>query len=100
MLPGCGPVAPGRDWADAPSECFDCQAEPYYRDANSRQQSMFKRFVLGFLVGVGLMYYYLHHGDELAATTGRWFGGAASKYRDDRQHDAAREVLNETESRH
>jgi hypothetical protein len=52
-----------------------------------------KRFIVGFVVGVGLMYWYLHYGDALEANTRRWFEGAASNYRDDKQHDAAREVF-------
>ena len=56
---------------------------------------MYKRFFLGFLAGVGLMYYYLHYGDDLKFGTTRWFGGAASKYRDDKQHKAATDILGE-----
>ena len=56
-----------------------------------------KRFVLGFIVGVGLMYYYLHYNDILRSDTKSWFKGAASQYRDDRQHQAARDVLGESE---
>jgi hypothetical protein len=52
-----------------------------------------KRFVIGFVVGVGVMYWYLHYGDAFQSNTRHWFEGAASNYRDDKQHDAAREVL-------
>ena len=58
-----------------------------------------KRFVIGFVVGVGLMYYYLHYGDTIESTTRGWFTGAASKYRDDAQHGAARDGLGESEHR-
>jgi hypothetical protein len=58
-----------------------------------------KRFVIGFAVGVGLMYYYLHYGEGVEADTREWFQDAATKYRDDRQHEAAREVLGESQRR-
>lgn len=54
-----------------------------------------KRFVIGFVVGVGMMYWYLHHADSLKLGTFDWFHGAASNYRDDKQHKAAREALGE-----
>ena len=56
-----------------------------------------KRFVIGFAVGVGLMYYYLHYNEIMRSEANGWFKGAASKYRDDKQHQAAREVLGESE---
>jgi hypothetical protein len=58
-----------------------------------------KRFVIGFVVGVGIMYYYLHYADQTVSDTERWFGRAASNYRDDQQHRAAREALGESERR-
>ena len=58
-----------------------------------------KRFVVGFAIGIGLMYWYLHYSEVMEANTRDWFDGAASNYRDDRQHDAAREVLGENERR-
>ncbi len=45
------------------------------------------------------MYWYLHYSEVMEANTRDWFDGAASNYRDDRQHDAAREVLGENERR-
>ncbi len=56
-----------------------------------------KRFIIGFLVGIGLMHYYLHHGAEIESSTRKWFEGAAANYRDDKQHKAAREALGESE---
>jgi hypothetical protein len=58
-----------------------------------------KRFVIGFAVGVGLMYYYLHYKQIVLMDGTSWFKGAASKYRDDKQHEAARDVLGESERR-
>ncbi len=57
---------------------------------------MLKRFVLGFCVGVGLMYYYLHNGEDVWGGVSRWFGGTASKVRGDSEHRAAHEVLDDT----
>ena len=59
-----------------------------------------KRFVIGFVLGVGLMYYYLHYNEVMRADANAWFTGAASKYRDDKQHRAASDVLGESEQRH
>ena len=59
-----------------------------------------KRFVIGFVVGVGLMYYYLHYNEVMRSGASSWFNGAASKYRDDKQHKAARDVLGESEHGH
>ncbi len=58
-----------------------------------------KRFVIGFLIGVGLMYYYLHHADDVKTLSAKWFTGNAAKYRGDRHHDAAREALGGNEQR-
>jgi hypothetical protein len=56
-----------------------------------------KRFVIGFLVGVGLMYYYLHQGEAVQTGVSRWFQTSASNYRDDAQQKAAQEALGEGE---
>jgi hypothetical protein len=58
-----------------------------------------KRFVIGFVIGVGLMYWYLNHGEVVESATRTWFQKAASHYRDDKQHDAARQALGESEHR-
>lgn len=55
----------------------------------------FKRFVMGFVVGIGLMYWYLHYSETAKSDTMTWFRGAASNYRDDRQHEAAKNALGE-----
>jgi hypothetical protein len=55
-----------------------------------------KRFVIGFLVGMSLMYYYLHQGEAVQTGVTRWFQGSASNYREDAQHKAAREALGES----
>ena len=59
-----------------------------------------KRFVIGFIVGIGLMYYYLHYAESLESDTRGWFSGAASNYRHDGEHKAAKEALGESEHRH
>lgn len=56
-----------------------------------------KRFVIGFVIGVGLMYYYLHYGESIQTEATGWFQGSASGYRGDAHHKAAREALGESE---
>jgi hypothetical protein len=59
-----------------------------------------KRFLIGFIVGIGLMYWYLQNGEAVESGTRHWFQDSASKYRDDQQHRAAREALGESEKHH
>jgi hypothetical protein len=54
-----------------------------------------KRFGIGFVVGVGLMYWYLHYSEIAKSDSMSWMSGAASKYRGDKDHQAAKEVLGE-----
>jgi len=56
-----------------------------------------KRFAIGFIIGVGLMYWLLQNGEAVEAETRRWFQGSASRYRDDKQHQAAKELLGGSE---
>jgi hypothetical protein len=56
-----------------------------------------KRFVIGFVIGVGLMYWFLNHGEAVESATRSWFSSAASNYRDDKLHRAAQEALGESE---
>ncbi len=58
-----------------------------------------KRFVIGFVIGVSLMYYYLHYGERVQGDTWGWFQGSASGYRGDAHHKAARDALGESERR-
>ncbi len=58
-----------------------------------------KRFVIGFIVGIGLMYWYLYHGGAVESGTTKWFEDSASRYRDDKAHKAAKEALGESEKR-
>jgi len=58
-----------------------------------------KRFLIGFAAGVGLMYYYLHYAEIMESRGQRWIEGAAANYRDDKQHEAARDALGESERR-
>jgi hypothetical protein len=44
---------------------------------------MVKRFAIGFAVGVGLMYWYVHHGGEFFAGAASWTKKSASQYSDD-----------------
>jgi hypothetical protein len=54
---------------------------------------MFKRFMIGFLLGIGIAYYYLHHGGQIIASATRWADTSAGRYRGDSRHQAANEVL-------
>jgi hypothetical protein len=58
-----------------------------------------KRFVVGFLVGVALMYFYLHQGEAVQTGVSGWFRSSATHYRGDTEHKAAREALGEGEHR-
>ena len=58
-----------------------------------------KRFVIGFLIGIGIMYWYLYRGEAVETDVFRWFQGSASKYRGDSHHKAAEEALGEGEQR-
>jgi len=55
---------------------------------------MLRRFILGFVVGLGLMYYYLHHGEQVVGEAKQWGSSAASHYRGDRDRNLADELLN------
>jgi len=54
---------------------------------------MLKRFVIGFTLGFGLMYWYIYQSDDTISEASRLFQHSASEYRDDAVHKAAREVL-------
>ncbi|HVN85768.1 MAG TPA: hypothetical protein VMW17_13075 [Candidatus Binatia bacterium] len=56
---------------------------------------MVKRFAIGFALGLGLMYYYLEHGEQLFSRGQQWMQRSASGYRNDRVHGAADEVVNQ-----
>lgn len=49
---------------------------------------MFKRFVIGFVLGIGLMYWYIHNGESALARFDSWMEGSAAKYRGDSSHQA------------
>jgi hypothetical protein len=49
---------------------------------------MFKRFLIGFLVGIGAMYWWIHSSEEMMAGANRWMERSASNYRGDREHRA------------
>jgi hypothetical protein len=52
-----------------------------------------KKFVIGFAVGFGLMYWYLENQARLFGDAEKWMEKSASGYRHDRMHDAANAVL-------
>ncbi len=49
---------------------------------------MFKRFVIGFILGVSLMYWYIHHSEQTIAGASRWMERSASEYRGDEDREA------------
>ena len=53
---------------------------------------MLKRFIIGFVLGVGGMYWYIHHAEETFAGANQWMQRSASAYRDDKIHQAADEA--------
>jgi hypothetical protein len=52
-----------------------------------------KRFLIGFLVGLGLMHWYLQYADTMQSEARQWFERSGSNYRDDKMHRAANEAL-------
>ena len=44
---------------------------------------MLKRFLIGFALGVGAMYWYIHNGERVMSDTGAWMERSASQYRGD-----------------
>ena len=53
---------------------------------------MLKRFMIGFVLGVGAMYWYIHNADETMTDASQWMQRSASHYRDDRMHEAVDDV--------
>ena len=49
---------------------------------------MFKRFLIGFVIGIGAMYWWIHHSEETFAGAEDWMQNSASQYRGDRDHVA------------
>lgn len=49
----------------------------------------FRKFVMGFLLGLGITYWYLHQAESTQKDTTAWFGGASSNYRGDSRRQAA-----------
>lgn len=54
---------------------------------------MFKRFMIGFTLGLGIMYWYLNNSENTWAGMLGWGDKAATGYRGDKSHVAAEEVL-------
>jgi hypothetical protein len=48
---------------------------------------MFKRFVIGFVLGIGGAYYYLHYSEQAISDANQWMERSASHYRGDRDHE-------------
>jgi len=52
---------------------------------------MLKRFMIGFVLGVGAMYWYIHHAESTLNGANLWMQRSASQYRDDKIHEAVDE---------
>lgn len=52
---------------------------------------MLKRFMIGFVLGVGSMYWFIHHGEQTFDGASTWMQRSASNYRDDKTHQAVEE---------
>lgn len=50
--------------------------------------------MIGFVLGIGLMYWYIHNGEDLLAGMDSWMSGSASKYRGDSTHRAIERQTN------
>ncbi len=49
---------------------------------------MLKRFMIGFVLGIGAMYWYIHNADSTVASADQWMKNSAAAYRDDQVHRA------------
>ena len=49
---------------------------------------MVKRFIIGFVLGVSLMYWYVHRSENLVGDVSNWMQRSASGYRGDARHEA------------
>jgi hypothetical protein len=54
---------------------------------------MVKRFAIGFAVGVGLMYWYINHSEQLVADATSWTKKSASQYSDETARKAVEAEL-------
>lgn len=52
---------------------------------------MFKRFMIGFVLGVAGMYWYIHHGAETLSGAGQWMERSAGRYRHDTMHESVQQ---------
>lgn len=53
---------------------------------------MLKRFMIGFVLGIGAMYWYIHNADNTMSDASQWMQRSASHYRDDKMHDTVGDV--------
>jgi hypothetical protein len=60
---------------------------------------MFKRFMIGFVFGIGAMYWYIHNSDSVVSDAGGWMEKSASAYRDDRAHELVEQQTGGSKSR-
>ena len=49
---------------------------------------MLKRFMIGFVLGVGSMYWFIHHAEDSVTSANTGMQRSAAQYRDDKVHQA------------
>lgn len=52
---------------------------------------MLKRFLIGFVLGIVVMYWFIHSSGDVMSDASGWMERSASRYRGDRQHQAVDE---------
>jgi len=57
---------------------------------------VFKRFVIGFVIGIIAMQWYINNGGDIQGSFQAWFHHSSSKYSDQKTNEAARDLLNST----
>lgn len=67
---------------------FDCQANGVYTRAPRTPVAMLKRFLIGFALGVGGMYWAIHNGDRLLSHTAAWVSRSAGQFRGDQDRQS------------
>jgi hypothetical protein len=58
-----------------------------------------KRFFIGFVLGMGVMHWYLHSSAPVMTQVSDWFNRSGSNYSGKKTHDAARDLLDSSSRR-
>lgn len=57
---------------------------------------MLKRFAVGFVLGLGMMYWYIHYYESTFDDANQWMERSASHYRGDRDHQIVEQATGRT----